>query len=243
MMNREEILKFKEGLDELNVYLSEKQYKQFHMFFDMLQEKNKVMNLTAITDGVGIVQKHFIDSLTIVKAEDMMEIDNMIDIGTGAGFPAIPIKIAFPHVEMVLVDSLDKRVNFVNEVIEALDLKKIRCIHGRAEDLGHDPQLREKFDLCVSRAVANLAVLAEYCMPFVKPQKGSFVAYKAGDLHEEIDMARNSVNMMGGEIKQEIGFFLPYSDISRSLIWIQKEMRTPKMYPRKAGIPSKSPIE
>ena len=213
------------------------------MFFDMLQEKNKVMNLTAITEGVGIVQKHFIDSLTIVKAEDMMEIDNMIDIGTGAGFPAIPIKIAFPHVEMVLVDSLDKRVNFVNEVIEALDLKKIRCIHGRAEDLGHDPQLREKFDLCVSRAVANLAVLAEYCMPFVKPQKGSFVAYKAGDLHEEIDMARNSVNMMGGEIKQEIGFFLPYSDISRSLIWIQKEMRTPKMYPRKAGIPSKSPIE
>ena len=231
------------GCEELGVTLSPVQKEQFIKFYEFLVEKNKVMNLTAITEGVGIVQKHFIDSLTIVKAEDMMEIDNMIDIGTGAGFPAIPIKIAFPHVEMVLVDSLDKRVNFVNEVIEALDLKKIRCIHGRAEDLGHDPQLREKFDLCVSRAVANLAVLAEYCMPFVKPQKGSFVAYKAGDLHEEIDMARNSVNMMGGEIKQEIGFFLPYSDISRSLIWIQKEMRTPKMYPRKAGIPSKSPIE
>ncbi len=241
-MNKEEIKKFKEGLDSLNIYLSEKQYKQFHMFFDMLLEKNKVMNLTAITDGVEVVQKHFIDSLTIVKAHDMMEIDNMIDIGTGAGFPSIPIKIAFPHVEMVLVDSQEKRVNFVNEVIEALDLKKIRCIHGRAEDLAHG-ELREKFDLCVSRAVANLSTLAEYCIPFVKPQKGSFVAYKAGDLHEEIDQARNAIYMMGGEVKQEIGFFLPYSDISRSLVWIEKEMRTPMMYPRKAGVPSKSPIE
>lgn len=243
MMNREEILKFKEGLEILNIYLSEKQYKQFHMFFDMLLEKNKVMNLTAITEGVDVVQKHFIDSLTIVKAQDMMEIDNMIDIGTGAGFPAIPIKIAYPHIEMTLVDSQEKRVNFVNEVIETLDLKKIRCIHGRAEDLAHDKELREKFDLCVSRAVANLATLSEYCMPFVKPQKGSFVAYKAGDLNEEISQARNAVHMMGGEVKQDIGFFLPYSDISRSLILIEKEMRTPVMYPRKAGIPSKSPIE
>ena len=242
-MNKEEIIKFKEGLDQLNIYLSEHQYLQFRQFFDMLEEKNKVMNLTAITDGVEVVQKHFIDSLTIVKSHDMMEVDSVIDIGTGAGFPGIPIKIAFPHLEMILVDSQEKRVNFVNEVIDALGLTKIRCIHGRAEDLAHEKDFREKFDLCVSRAVANLAVLAEYCMPFVKPQKGSFVAYKSGNMNEELAGARNAINMLGGELKQEIAFFLPDTDIPRSLIWVEKLMRTPQMYPRKAGTPSKSPLE
>ena len=242
MMNREEILKFKQGLDVLNIYLSEKQYKQFGMFFDMLQEKNKVMNLTAITDGVEIIQKHFIDSLTIVKSHDMLEVESMIDIGTGAGFPGIPIKIAYPDVEVVLVDSLEKRVNFLNEVIEELGLLNIKVIHARAEDLAHDPQYREKFELCVSRAVANLAVLSEYCMAFVKPNKGSFVAFKAGNMREELAQARNAIREMGGEVKQEIGFFLPDSDINRSLIWVEKEMRTPRMYPRKAGIPAKDPI-
>lgn len=242
MMNREEILKFKQGLDVLNIYLSEKQYKQFGMFFDMLQEKNKVMNLTAITDGVEIIQKHFIDSLTIVKSHDMLEVESMIDIGTGAGFPGIPIKIAYPDVEVVLVDSLEKRVNFLNEVIEELGLLNIKVIHARAEDLAHDPQYREKFELCVSRAVANLAVLSEYCMAFVKPNKGSFVAFKAGNMREELAQARNAIREMGGDVKQEIGFFLPDSDINRSLIWVEKEMRTPRMYPRKAGIPAKDPI-
>ena len=212
-------------------------------FSRLLLEKNRVMNLTAITDGVEVVQKHFIDSLTIVKSHDMMEVDSVIDIGTGAGFPGIPIKIAFPHLEMILVDSQEKRVNFVNEVIDALGLTKIRCIHGRAEDLAHEKDFREKFDLCVSRAVANLAVLAEYCMPFVKPQKGSFVAYKSGNMNEELAGARNAINMLGGEVKQEIAFFLPDTDIPRSLIWVEKLMRTPQMYPRKAGTPSKSPLE
>jgi len=242
MMNREEILKFKEGLDALNIYLSEKQYKQFGMFFDMLQEKNKVMNLTAITDGVEIVQKHFIDSLTIVKSHDMAEVETMIDIGTGAGFPGIPIKIAYPDVEVVLVDSLEKRVNFLNEVIEELGLLNIKAVHGRAEDLAHDPEYREKFELCVSRAVANLAVLSEYCMGFVSPHKGSFVAFKAGNMREELSQARNAIREMGGDVKQEIGFFLPDSDINRSLIWVEKDMRTPRCYPRKAGVPAKDPI-
>jgi len=242
MMTREELLKFQEGLKALNIHLSEKQYKQFNMFFDMLLEKNKVMNLTAITDGVEVVQKHFIDSLTIVKSHDMAEIEKMIDIGTGAGFPGIPIKIAFPDVEMVLVDSLEKRVNFLNEVIAELGLHKIKCIHARAEDLAHDPEYREKYELCVSRAVANLAVLCEYCMGFVSPQQGSFVAFKSGNMREELAQARNAMREMGGDIKQEIGFFLPDSDIARSLIWVQKDTRTPRMYPRKAGVPAKDPI-
>ena len=133
-MNKEEVVKFMEGLDNLNIFLSEKQYRQFHQFFDWLREWNEVMNLTASTDGIEVVQKHFIDSLTVVKALDMMEIDNVIDIGTGAGFPGIPIKIAYPHLEMTLVDSLEKRVKFLNEVIDKLELKHITCIHGRAED-------------------------------------------------------------------------------------------------------------
>ncbi len=240
-MNKEEIVKFMEGLDILNIYLSENQYRQFHKFFDMLLEWNEVMNLTAITDGIEIVQKHFIDSLTIVKALDPMDIDRVIDVGTGAGFPGIPIKIAYPHLEMTLVDSLEKRVKFLNEVIKELGLKNITCIHGRAEDLGHG-ELREQFDLCVSRAVANLATLSEYCVPFVKPN-GNFVAYKSGNMNEELAAARNAVHMLGGEVKQEIAFFLPGTDIPRSLIWIVKEMRTPQIYPRKAGIPSKQPIE
>lgn len=240
-MNKEEVVKFMEGLDNLNIFLSEKQYRQFHQFFDLLREWNEVMNLTAITDGIEVVQKHFIDSLTVVKALDMMEIDNVIDIGTGAGFPGIPIKIAYPHLEMTLVDSLEKRVKFLNEVIDKLELKHITCIHGRAEDLGHG-ELRETYDLCVSRAVANLSTLSEYCMPFVKPN-GNFIAYKAGDMGEELAAARNAVHMLGGEVKQEIAFFLPGTDIPRSLIWIVKEMRTPQFYPRKAGIPAKQPIE
>lgn len=240
-MNKEELLKFKEGLEDLNITLTDRQYEQFEMFFDMLLEKNKVMNLTAITDGIEVVQKHFVDSLAIVKAKDMSEVTSVIDVGTGAGFPGIPLKIAFPHLEMVLVDSLEKRLRFLNEVIEALGLQKIRCVHGRAEDLART-ELREHFDLCVSRAVANLTTLSEYCVPFVKPDKGNFISYKAGDVKEELEHAGKAVHVLGGKIKQEVAFMLPDSDISRTFVCIEKEKRTPKAYPRKAGIPSRNPI-
>ena len=180
-MNKEEIIKFKEGLDQLNIYLSEHQYLQFRQFFDMLEEKNKVMNLTAITDGVEVVQKHFIDSLTNVKSHDMMEVDSVIDIGTGAGFPGIPIKIAFPHLEACLLDSLKKRVNFLEETFALLKLEDITAIHGRAEEFAKNKVYREQYDLCVSRAVSNLATLSEYCLPYVKVG-GHFISYKSGIL-------------------------------------------------------------
>ena len=240
-MNKEEIIKFKEGLDQLNIYLSEHQYLQFRQFFDMLEEKNKVMNLTAITDGVEVVQKHFIDSLTIVKSHDMMEVDSVIDIGTGAGFPGIPIKIAFPHLEMILVDSQEKRVNFVNEVIDALGLTKIRCIHGRAEDLAHEKDFREKFDLCVSRAVANLATLSEYCLPYVKVG-GCFIPYKSGEIDEELNNSKKAVQILGGKIEEVVKFQLPDTDIGRSFVKIKKNKNTAKKYPRKAGLPAKEPL-
>ena len=240
-MNKEEIIKFKEGLDQLNIYLSEHQYLQFRQFFDMLEEKNKVMNLTAITDGVEVVQKHFIDSLTIVKSHDMMEVDSVIDIGTGAGFPGIPIKIAFPHLEMILVDSQEKRVNFVNEVIDALGLTKIRYIHGRAEDLAHEKDFREKFDLCVSRAVANLATLSEYCLPYVKVG-GCFIPYKSGEIDEELNNSKKAVQILGGKIEEVVKFQLPDTDIGRSFVKIKKNKNTAKKYPRKAGLPAKEPL-
>ena len=166
---------------------------------------------------------------------------SLIDVGTGAGFPGIPIKIAFPHIEIVLLDSLNKRLKFLDDVIRELDLEEIRTLHGRAEDYAKKAEYREKFDLCVSRAVANLSTLSEYCLPFVK-KGGSFVSYKSGEADEEIRSSENAVNILGGKIEKIEKFMLPDTDIGRALVQIDKVKNTPGRYPRKAGVPAKEPL-
>lgn len=236
---------FKSGLDELNIKLDDKQIEQFIKYYEYLVEKNKVMNLTAITDFEEVIVKHFLDSLSLIKAVDLSKYSNevkIIDIGTGAGFPGIPLKIAYPQVNIILLDSLNKRINFLNEVIELLGLTGISAVHGRSEDFGTNPDYREQFDFCVSRAVANLAVLSEFCIPFVKVG-GQFISYKAGDSDEEIKDGEFAVNLLGGKIKEEILFTVPTSDINRKFVVINKVKNTGKKYPRKAGTPAKSPIK
>lgn len=236
---------FNKGLEELGIELSNDQIEQFIKFYEMLVEKNKVMNLTAITEFEEVIVKHFIDSLALVKVIDKDRLSddiNIIDIGTGAGFPGIPLKIAFPEIKITLLDSLNKRINFLREVSEELGFENIDFIHGRSEDFGKNPQYREKFDICVSRAVANLATLSEFCIPFVKVG-GSFVSYKAGDCGEEVSTSTKAVDKMGGKIKKQLEYVVPTSDLNRVLLLIEKEKATPKSFPRKAGTPAKEPIK
>ena len=181
------------------------------------------------------------DSLSIIKAIDLNDVDNLIDIGTGAGFPGIPLKIAFPHLKVVLLDSLNKRIKFLNTVIEELGLDNIETIHGRAEDFAKQAEYREQFDLCVSRAVANLSTLSEYCMPYIHTG-GMFIPYKSGEIEEEVTGAKKAVHVLGGKIEEVVKFQLPGTEIGRSFVKIKKYQNTPKKYPRKAGLPAKEPI-
>ena len=236
----------KKGLSELSLCLSEVQREQLFEYYSMVVEKNKVMNLTGITDEREFVIKHIIDSLSLVKAgmpitELLTSGSRLIDIGTGAGMPGVILKIAFPSLSVVLFDSLKKRLNFLDEVIETLSLKDIETLHGRAEDMGQDNDYRESFDIAVSRAVARLNVLSEYSLPFVKPG-GAFIPYKSGDIAEELKEAKNAIAMLGGHLERDVKFRLPDSDMERSLIIIRKAKATPSAYPRKAGVPSKKPI-
>jgi 16S rRNA (guanine527-N7)-methyltransferase len=240
-MDNYNIESFLRGLNNLEIILSEKQIEQFITYYELLIEWNKVMNLTAITEFEEVIQKHFIDSLSIVKAIKLDDKMKIIDIGTGAGFPGIPLKIAFPNIEVVLLDSLNKRINFLNEVINKLELKNIMTIHGRAEDFSREKDYREKFDLCVSRAVSNLASLSEYCMPYVKV-KGKFISYKSGKIEEEVLLGKKAVHILGGKIEEEVLFCIPNTDIERAFVIISKNQSTPKQYPRKAGIPTKNPL-
>lgn len=233
--------KFKSGLNKLQIELSQQQMQQFLTYYEMLIEKNKVMNLTAITEFEDVVEKHFLDSLSLIQQIDLNQNLKVLDLGTGAGFPGIPLKIAFPQLEIVLMDSLNKRINFLNEVISALKLEKITAIHGRAEEMARKPEYREQFDLCVSRAVANLASLSEYCLPFVKLQ-GNFISYKSGEVEAELNQSKKAIFLLGGKIKNVKKFRLVETDAERSFIQIEKVKKTPKTYPRKAGTPSKSPI-
>lgn len=231
----------KEGCEKLGIQLNDRQVEQFLIYYEFLVEKNKVMNLTGITDYREVVQKHFIDSLSLVYAADIMKLESMIDVGTGAGFPGVPLKIAFPHLKVVLLDSLNKRILFLNELIDKLRLENITAIHGRAEDAARKKEYRESFDICVSRAVANLSSLSEYCIPFVK-KNGFFVSYKSINIDNEINDAKKALFLLGGKCVDKKEFYLPDSDIGRSLIVIKKEKTTPSKYPRKAGLPSKEPL-
>ena len=235
---------FEKGLEELGISLDSIAKDRFVKFYEMLVEKNKVMNLTAITEFEEVIVKHFIDSLAIVKvipAETFNSDIKIIDIGTGAGFPGIPLKIAFPEINITLLDSLNKRINFLKEVCEELKLDNVEFIHGRSEDFGKNPQYREQYNVCVSRAVANLATLSEFCIPFVEVG-GCFVSYKAGDCGEEVKQSEKAVDKMGGKIMSNIEYVVPTSDLNRVLLKIKKEKATPKAYPRKAGTPAKEPI-
>lgn len=229
-------------LGKVGIKADEKQTEQLNAYYEMLVEKNKVMNLTGITEYNEVVIKHFADSVAIIKAIDLTKIGMIIDIGTGAGFPGMVLKILFPHLKVTLLDSLNKRIKFLDEVIEKLELKDIKTIHGRAEDFAQDGKYREQYDLCVSRAVANLATLSEYCIPFVKIG-GCFVSYKAGECQEEIDNAVAAIKKLGSVKKSVVEYVLPETDISRTFVVIEKNKNTPKQYPRKAGIPSKDPIK
>ncbi len=232
---------FEKDLKALQITLSEKQLMQFITYYEMLVEWNQVMNLTAITDYEEVLKKHFIDSLSLVNALDLTHDISVIDIGTGAGFPGIPLKIAFPNLKITLLDSLNKRVQFLNAVIEKLELQETEAFHGRAEDFARPDMMREKYDLCVSRAVANLTTLSEYCLPFVKVG-GFFISYKSEKIEQEKKEAGRAIKLLGGKIEKEVELYLPDSDIYRNLFVIKKETACPKKYPRKAGLPAKEPL-
>lgn len=234
-------IQFKKDLKQLNVTLSDFQVEQFMVYYEMLAEWNQVMNLTAITEYNAVLKKHFIDSLSLCKAYDTSKNISCIDVGTGAGFPGLALKIAYPNMKVTLLDSLQKRIQFLDAVIQKLELTGIETIHGRAEDYAKPGMLREKFDLSVSRAVANLSTLSEYCLPFVK-KGGYFISYKSEKIAEEMEAAENAISILGGEVKDQIEFMLPDSDIYRNLFVIIKKKDTPKKYPRKAGLPSKEPL-
>ena len=236
-----DLKKFIAGIDAMQVHLDDHQISQFVTYYEILVEWNQFMNLTAITEFDEVCTKHFIDSISLCNAIDCNKEYSVIDVGTGAGFPGIPLKIAFPSLKITLLDSLGKRVKFLNEVIGKLGLKNIEAIHGRAEDFAKPDLLREKYELCVSRAVANLSTLSEYCLPFVKVG-GAFISYKSGEIEEELSAAKKSIFLLGGQTKEVIPFQLNGTDISRSFVMIGKEKKTPKAYPRKSGIPSKKPL-
>ncbi|MDY5957629.1 MAG: 16S rRNA (guanine(527)-N(7))-methyltransferase RsmG [Frisingicoccus sp.] len=234
--------RFLKSLEKLNIHLNEKQVYQFMKYYEMLIETNKVMNLTAITDFDEVIDKHFVDSLALIQAIDLNKELKVIDVGTGAGFPGIPLKIAFPELDILLLDSLNKRIHFLDQVISELGLENIQTIHGRAEDFGKNPLYREKFDLCVSRAVANLSTLSEYCVPFVQVD-GYFISYKSGKVQEELDASRHAVDILGGKVEKCLNYALADTDMERSLVVIHKLKPTKKAYPRKAGKPSKEPLQ
>ncbi len=240
-MNSYDTKTFLSDLEKLGITLSNEQLEQFLIYYEMLVEWNEKMNLTAITDFQDVMKKHFVDSVSLIKAYDVTKSVSIIDVGTGAGFPGLALKIAFPQLRITLLDSLNKRILFLDAVIDKLNLSDVETIHGRAEDFAKPGKLREKFDLCVSRAVANLSTLSEYCLPFVK-KGGMFISYKSEKISEEFEMAENAISFLGGRVKNQVEFTLPDSDIYRNLFVIEKIKETPKKFPRKAGLPSKEPL-
>ena len=236
------------GLDGLSLALTDVQKELLFRYYEMVIEKNRVMNLTAITEEADFVRKNLVDSLALVLAgpgvRKMLEKPGagLIDVGTGAGFPGLVLKIAFPELRVTLADSLQKRLTFLEEVIGELKLSGVSTVHGRAEDLARDKKLRESFDLVTARAVADLSVLSEYCLPFAVPG-GCFVSYKSGSVEEEYERALYAAGLLGGEPLEPVKYLLPGTDIARSLVVIRKTRKTPPRYPRKAGTPGKEPLK
>lgn len=236
-----------EDFRSYGIELTDKQLEQFDKYFEILIRVNEVMNLTAITDFDDVCKLHFVDSISCAPFVDFKDKEySLIDIGTGAGFPGIPLKIVYPNLHVTLLDSLNKRINFLNEVIDTLGLNEsgsIETLHGRAEDFSSskDGSLREKFDFAVSRAVANMSTLTEYCLPYVKVG-GEFIAFKGDKGSEEVEAAKGAIHLLGGKLKECKEFLLPDTDITRTICIVDKKERTSKMYPRKAGTPAKKPL-
>ncbi len=231
------------GLDTLEISYTDETIDKLISFYEMVVNKNKVMNLTAITEFDEFVEKHFLDSLILSKAyPDISKNRFVIDVGTGAGFPGIVLAIIYNNSRFVLLDSLDKRIRFINEVITGLSLNNVETISGRAEDFGKDPLYREQFDLCVTRAVAEINLLSEYTLPFVK-LAGECIFYKSSDIDEELHKGSNAITILGGNIDNVVKVKIPGTDYERSLVVINKSEPTPDKYPRKAGTPKKKPLK
>ena len=226
---------------QFDIELSDQQENKLKEYYKILVEENKKMNLTSITEYEDVVWKHFLDSALIMKDSLWNGKNKVFDVGTGAGFPGIVLAILNPESKFVLLDSLNKRVDFLKQVCDKLKINNVTAIHGRAEDYAKDAAYREQYDLCVSRAVANLATLSEYCLPYVKVD-GMFVPYKSGEIDEEVKESSKAVKILGGKIEDVVKFELPGTDIGRSFVKIHKVKNTAKKYPRKAGMPSKEPI-
>jgi 16S rRNA (guanine527-N7)-methyltransferase len=230
-----------EGAKVLNVELTDKQADQLMRYKELLVEWNEKMNLTAITEDMEVITKHFLDCLTVQSSIDLAQVKSLVDVGTGAGFPGLVLKIAFPNVHITLIDSLNKRLKFLQHVIDELGLNGIECVHGRAEDLGKNKAYREQFEVCASRAVANLAVLSEYTLPFVK-KGGYLIALKGQKLDEELAEGEKAITILGGTIDKLVDVVVPYTDLNHRIAKIKKVKETPKKYPRKAGEPTKAPL-
>lgn len=235
-------------LSESNIILSDIQIEQFLNYYDLLIEWNEKINLTSIVEFEDVCIKHFLDCLSIINAfnslEDLYSYFNgksLVDVGTGAGFPGIPLKIFLPELSVTLIDSLDKRIKFLNEVIDKLSLDKIIAYHGRVEDFAINPSFREKYDYATARAVANLPVLCEYCLPFVKVG-GAFISYKSEKAEAELALSNNALSILGGTFDRDVSFNLNNTDNSRTILFINKTSSTPDKYPRKAGKPVKKPL-
>ncbi|MED5224371.1 MULTISPECIES: 16S rRNA (guanine(527)-N(7))-methyltransferase RsmG [Bacillus] len=236
------IEQFTAALEEKGITLSPVQLEQFETYFRMLVEWNERMNLTSITEKEEVYLKHFYDSISAAFFIDFHKVTTICDIGAGAGFPSIPLKICFPHLHVTIVDSLQKRITFLNELAKGLNLQDTTFYHDRAETFGQRKEKRESYDLVTARAVARLSVLSELCLPLVK-KEGLFVALKASAADEEMQAGKKAVTVLGGEVVEKHSFVLPLEESERNIIVIEKKKQTPKKYPRKPGTPNKSPIE
>ena len=238
-----EEIEFYKYLDQqarkIDIMLSEEQLQKFYKYMKLLLEWNEKINLTAIIEPKEIILKHFIDSLSIIKY--IKNKNSLVDVGTGAGFPGIPIKIVLPEIKVILIDSLNKRITFLNEVISQLDLKYIEAVHSRVEDFARNKEYREKFDVATARAVAQLPIILEYLIPLTKV-KGNIICMKGNKIDEEIKKSKKAISVLGGNLEKIDNFYLPDADIERNIIIVNKVEKTSSKYPRKAGIPSKNPI-
>jgi 16S rRNA (guanine527-N7)-methyltransferase len=236
------IKQFEDSLKDSGIILTVEQLKQFELYYETLVEWNEKMNLTAITEKDEVYLKHFYDSITAAFYFDFSKPLHLCDVGAGAGFPSIPLKIVFPHLEITIVDSLNKRITFLNHLASILKLEKVHFIHDRAETFGVNPMHRESYDIVTARAVARLSVLSELCLPLVKVG-GHFVAMKAAHAREELEIGKKAISLLGGKVEKTYVFTLPIEESERNVLVIKKEKQTPKKYPRKPGTPNKMPIE